>query len=83
MGKWKDEGNLTDDIQRGWTEQVAPARVRAAVGVTHNLGDFNGVRIDFAFEDEVAEGQTIDQLAEELFRKAEQKVEAKLEEYSG
>lgn len=82
MGKWANVGNLDADIKRGGIE-IMGARVRAAVGVTHNLGDFNGVRIDFAFEDDVLEGQSIDELAEELFQKAEKKVEAKLEEYSG
>jgi len=81
MGKWANVGNLEDDIKRGYVEVVAPGRVRAAVGVTHNLGDFNGVRIDFALEDNVPEGKTLEEFATELYERAEELVGNKLGEY--
>ena len=82
MGKWEDVGNLDEDKWRGWTEEVAPARVRAAVGVTHNLGDYNGVRIDIAIEDDQIDGLSLDETIDEFYRKAEQKVTEYLEEYT-
>jgi hypothetical protein len=66
---------------RGFTEVMAPDRVRASVGVTHNLGDFNSVRIDISWESNVEDGETVEAALERTYRKAESTVEDKLSEY--
>lgn len=80
MGQKFVEGNLEENIWRKRVE-MAPSRIRAAVGVTHNLGDFNSVRIDFAIEEDVPEGKSTDEYAQELYERVETLVGEKLGEY--
>lgn len=53
----------------------------ASLGVTHNLGDFNSVRIDFRLKDKAEEGETAVDVAQRLFKDVEALVEEKLSEY--
>jgi hypothetical protein len=82
MGTKHVAGNMDEDNYRELIAAVAPERARVTVGVTHNLGDFNSVRIDFSLEGNAKDGQSLEELAEELYAKAESLVEAKLTEYN-
>lgn len=61
---------------------VAPARVSATLGVTHNLGDFNSVRIDVTWADDFEDGEDFDTASERVYRTVEKKVEQFLSEYT-
>ena len=56
--------------------------VRAELSVTNNLGDFNSVKIGMIWEDPQAEGETVDEAWERVYRTVEKKVEEALEEYT-
>lgn len=55
-------------------------RIRVQVGVTRNLGDFNSLRLDAAIETDVRTGETVDEAFERAWAKADEQVDAKLNE---
>jgi hypothetical protein len=72
-----------EDIKRNkWVEMAEPDRVRVSYGVTHNLGDFNGVRMDVSWETTVLEDETQGDAIARAFDEVEHIVEQKLEEYA-
>lgn len=81
MGTKSVETNEEDNRFREDVRVVAPARAQASLGVTHNLGDFNSVRIDFRLEDSAEDGETAVDVAQRLFVEVEKLVEEKLSEY--
>lgn len=56
-------------------------RVRAGVGVTRNLGDFNSVRLDFSWETAISQDESLDDAAVRAWTAVEKQVEDKLAEY--
>lgn len=82
MGKRYVEGNETDDNYAELITSVSPARASTRLSVTHNLGEYNSVHISFGFEDNVAEGQTLEDLARDLYERAEVLLQEKLLEYT-
>lgn len=82
MGKKTTVGNETEDHYTELVAAVAPARVSAQLSVTHNLGDYNSVHIGFKFEDNVPDDKTLEEVANELYRKAEATVSEMLSEYT-
>jgi len=82
MGKRYVEGNETDDHYSELVTAVSPARASTRLSVTHNLGEYNSVHISFGFEDNVADGQTLEELAKDLYDRAELLLQEKLLEYT-
>lgn len=55
-------------------------RIRVQVGVTKNLGDFNSLRLDAAFETDVRDGEDVDAAYDRAWTTVDEQVDAKLNE---
>jgi hypothetical protein len=45
--------------------------IRGSMTYTHNLGNFQSVKVDVGIEDTVREGETVDSAFDRLFKKLE------------
>lgn len=57
-----------------------PAMASAKVGITHNLGNFESLRLDIAVEIPVGDNQTVAQAIDEAYAIAEEKLIEKFHE---
>lgn len=51
-----------------------------SIGYTHNLGNFQSLRLDVGVKDYARKGETVQQASERIYRFAEQELSKKVEE---
>ena len=51
-----------------------------SIGYTHNMGNFQSLRIDVSINDFCREGESVGQASERVYRFAEQELSKKIEE---
>jgi hypothetical protein len=59
---------------------MANKRVKVNLGWTRNMGDFNSMRVDIGVEDDVRDGETIDDATNRVYSYIEDKLMEKVEE---
>jgi predicted kinase len=56
------------------------SKIKAAIGITKNLGNYESLRLDASEERDVSEGENKDEAWKELWKSVENQLEGQLEE---
>jgi hypothetical protein len=55
-------------------------KIRVDLGITMNTGNFQSARIDMGIEDDVRDGETVDDAITRVYSKVESRINGKIEE---
>jgi len=58
---------------------MSETRVKASIGVTYNIGNFQNIRIDLGIEDDRREGESAKQAMDRVYAFVERELEERIE----